>query len=232
MKKTTKKSVKPEIIVSIILDKSGSMSTIRDATISGFNEYINTLKSKDQNVKFNLTLFDTDSIEKRYVNTPLVDVQPLNRETYVPNAMTPLYDAVVDSTEALFESVKNNQPRPSVVVVIMTDGMENSSQRHDEKCMRELIQRLEKEYNWSFIYMGANQDSYANAANYGIQMGNTVNWGATTRGSNKAFIGLAMGTASYSANVMSSAGGKGLGYKTNAFFSEEVRNDIEQEVKK
>jgi len=225
------KESNPEVIVSVILDKSGSMDFIRQATISGFNEYLGTLKSKEQNIKFNLTLFDTESIEKRYINTPLRQVSKLSMENYIPNAGTPLYDAVVDSVEMLFETVKNKKTRPSVVVVIMTDGQENSSQKHDQKCMRDLIKKLQKEYNWTFIYMGANQDSYANATNYGISKGNTVNWGYSDKGSRAAFVGMAMGTMAYSANVMNTGGGGGAGYKTDAFFSKALKSKIEQEVK-
>jgi len=82
-------------IVNFILDKSGSMEDQRDATISGFNEYITTLKKKTKGkVLFSLTLFHTNFIRK-YVATPLNKIKKLTRRSYNPDGMTALYDDVV-----------------------------------------------------------------------------------------------------------------------------------------
>ena len=174
-----------------ILDKSGSMSSIRGATVSGFNEYLNKLQKNKVNVAFNMTLFDDDCTTQRYHMTPIKEVRPLNEESYVPCGMTPLYDHAVSTIEKLAEEVKEIEGTVAVSVVIMTDGLENASKLHNEKCLRDLIKKLEKKGNWTFAYMGANQDSYAVAGGIGIARGNTVNWSATPEGSMMAFASLA-----------------------------------------
>lgn len=197
MKKNNKKKI--ETLVHVILDRSGSMNSVLDSTINGFNEYLTTLKKSKDSIRFSLTLFDTQGIDTLYSDVSVKNVKPLNKETYVPRAMTPLYDAVVDSVEELYKTVQDK--KMAVVVVIMTDGEENSSTKHDEKCLRELIEKLQAKGNWTFTYMGANQDAWANAAKYGIAAGNVMAWASTDVGTMTAFRGLAAATANYSASV-------------------------------
>lgn len=217
MKKTNKKVEKVETLVHVILDKSGSMASVLDSTINGFNEYLTTLKKSKDNIRFSLTLFDTQSIDTPYIDVAVKNVKPLNKETYIPGAMTPLYDAVVDSVEELYKTVQDK--KMAVVVVIMTDGEENSSKKHDEKCLRELIEKLQGKGNWTFTYMGANQDAWANAARYGISSGNVMAWASTAQGTLKAFRGLGVSTANYSAS-MQNAGTQGTALQTDKFFQQ------------
>jgi hypothetical protein len=204
------------------------MSSIQKSVISGFNEYINGLKNQGGSVKFSLTMFDTVSIDKPYVNADIKSVEPLNDNTYRPNAGTPLYDAAVDTIETVYEEVEHKEDY-AVVTVIMTDGEENSSQRHTEKCLKELIEKLEDKGNWTFVFMGANMDSYATAEKFGIARGNTVNWQSSNLGSQNAFRGLACSTVDYANSVvamgaMGDAGPMG----TKAFYSESVKDLIEK----
>src|ERR1035437_6725076 len=141
-------------ITCFILDKSGSMSSIEKQAIAGFNEYIDTLKKSKVDVSFPLTLFDTIAVETPYKNVAIKDVKKLNSETYVPRGGTPLYDACVETIEVLnteVESEHNHTDKEiAVSVVIMTDGEENSSTKHDEKCLRDLVYKLTKKGNWTF----------------------------------------------------------------------------------
>lgn len=193
-------------LIHFILDKSGSMDAVLDATISGFNEYLTTLKKSKEDVRFSLTLFDTISIDTPYVNVPVKKVKPLSRDTYNPTGGTPLYDAVVDSVEALYEEI-GDAKKTGVVITIMTDGEENSSRKHTQECLKKLVKKLEKKGNWTFAYMGANQDAWANAAAFGISAGNTMSWESSERGTDDAFRGVAMASMNYAAY----AGGGGAG---------------------
>ena len=228
LKKQKTKRSKVTTLVNFILDKSGSMGSIQDSVISGFNEYINSLRNKKGTFKFSLTMFDTESIETPYVDVDIDSVKNLSRDTYVPNAGTPLYDAVVDTIEAIYEKVQNKK-NYAIVTVIMTDGEENSSRKHDQKCMKDLIHKLESEGNWTFTFMGANIDAYEAAHQFGISMGNTVTWQSTLAGTQNAFRGFADATANY-AMVMSVAGGGGGSgvLNTKSFYRKEDRDLIEK----
>lgn len=219
----SKKKKGKETLIHFILDKSGSMTSVWDATISGFNEYLQGLKNQKGSIRFSLTLFDTVSIEKRYNNVSLEEVKPLNRDSYIPNGGTPLYDAVISSVEDLCSQLKDSHKNPAVAVVIMTDGQENASKEHTEKCLKEIVELLEKTGEYTFAYMGANQDAWANAAKIGISSGNTMSWNSTMEGTGTAFRSLAMASADYAANI--NAGAKGM---TTAFFKQpDLRKESE-----
>ena len=170
-----KKQVKT--VVGFVLDKSGSMSSCKRSTVSGFNEYIQTLKKENKrgSCKFNLTLFDTVIYQKN-INTELHDIKELTPKAYDPNGGTALYDAAVETIEMIKDRIDEEKEKPAVLIAIMTDGEENSSKLHNEKCLKDLIHKLEHEGNWTFVFMGANQDSYQNASKIGISRGNTMNW--------------------------------------------------------
>lgn len=203
-------------IVNFILDKSGSMASIEKDVIGGFNSYIKELKEgkNSKDILFTLTLFDTVSIDTPYLLTPIKDVQPLNSKTYRPNGGTPLYDAAVETIENIADRVDEMKGRKAVVVTIMTDGEENSSVKHDQDCLKDLIEKLEKRGNWTFTFMGANQDAWNTANKFGIAAGNTMSWEASSLGSTNALRSLAQNTVMYAM----SAGGGGAG-GTKAFFS-------------
>lgn len=202
-------------IVNFILDKSGSMQECKEGTIAGFNKYIATLKKQEQSrVLFSLTLFDT-SYQKRYTLMPIEEVQRLTDKTYQPDGSTALWDAAVDATEEAYEKSKQFvEDKPVCITVILTDGEENSSSKHDRGCMNDLVEKLQKEGNWTFVYLGANQDSWANASQVGMSIGNTANFKASNAGMMKSMHSLSIGTV----NLMAQAGGGG-GAGTNNFFA-------------
>jgi hypothetical protein len=208
------KTIKKEVLVNFILDKSGSMETIKDSTISGFNEYIQTLKKDKNNYNFTLTLFDTN-IETPFKNKAIKDIKELTRETYNPNGNTSLYDAVCSTIKSVKES-KNQK----IVTIIMTDGQENSSREYNQTHMKELIKEKESKGNWSFVYLGANQDSYLMAQSFGIPQGNAVNFTASSAGMTRAMNTISTATCSYASASSNS---------TNAFFASGTTDPNEQQ---
>ncbi len=203
-----------------VLDESGSMEDIKPSVISGFNEYIHGLQ-KMGNFTVTLTKFDSMGIRTPYSALPVKKVPKLNADTYSPGQMTPLYDACVEAIENLALEMTDGQP---VLVAIQTDGLENASKHHTEKCLRNLIQKLQAKGNWSFVFMGANQDSWAVAQNLGIPQGNIVNWQATTLGTQNVFRGLAQNTAMY-CMAMSENAEKGVALNTSNFVQSTVSGE-------
>lgn len=185
-------------LINFILDKSGSMSMRRDATISGFNEYLKTVKGESKKDKsetlFSLTMFDT-AIVKPYVAVKLSEVKELDQGTYAPDGMTALYDAVCMTVKEVEEKIKKMKGKTAVVTVILTDGEENSSREYTQKELSDKIKELQKA-NWSFVFLGANQDSWATAQSWGIHAGNIANFSMANDGTVKnAFNSVARGTA-------------------------------------
>lgn len=191
----------PTTIINFILDKSGSMAYCQEATISGFNEYLQSLKKKAKGSKmlFTLTLFDT-LLQKRYLMTPIKEVKPLNVETYIPDGLTALYDATVETIEnaaSKMDEMRELGNRVNSLVIVMTDGEENSSTEHNQNCLKELIDKLKQDKRWTFVFLGANQDAWANANQMGFNEVNVVNWHNTSMGSSLAFNLLANQTMAF-----------------------------------
>lgn len=212
MKKNTPKAKSPsakETLVAFILDKSGSMGTVRQATISGFNEYVGTLR-KDKKSKYamSFTLFDTN-VEKRHVSEPLSSVEDLTEATYRPDGMTALYDAAMQTISETEKVAKKGQP---VLCVIMTDGEENSSKEYTEKELKAKIGELEKK-NWTFVFLGANQDAWAVGQKFGMSHTNVANYHSTDVGTRGAFAKVAANTMMY-AQSASMGGGGGASFFT------------------
>lgn len=211
----------PPTVVVCILDRSGSMLSIKDATISGFNEYLSGLRrDTETQYLFSLTLFDSMTLERRHHLVPISEVPPLTGDTYRPGASTPLYDAVVETVEAEHAELAKRGERNPVLVVIMTDGEENSSTKHDESCLRQVVSSLEKggKGDWTFTYLGANQDAWAVAQKWGFAKNNTLTWDATPQAAAATFSTLSSSTATYAATARSAVASGAASYSASNFF--------------
>lgn len=194
--------------ISFILDETGSMVSVREATISGFNEYIQTLKADKKSSKalFTLTKFNSLDVNIVCSNVPVSGVDELNDATYRPAANTPLYDAIGRTVRTLEKEAKKSD---SVLVVIQTDGQENSSKEFTRQGIFDLISEKKKD-GWTFVFLGADQDAWLAGMTLGLDRGNVANYtAANTRG---AFERAAIHTVSYGATG---------GVPTSDFFSGE-----------
>lgn len=207
-------------MVNFILDRSGSMYSVAGATISGFNEYIQTLKQnkkKSDKIYVSLTLFDTD-VETVYTAIPIEEVKDLTKKTYQPNGMTALYDAVMLTVKEGQKSFGEIKGKKKSLVVIMTDGEENSSKEYKTKDLKKVIEELQKE-DWTFTFLGANQDSWTTTADWGISRGNIANYSnANAKGVGNVFRSLGRDTAFYSMSASTT---------TDSFFSKKDMSEDE-----
>ena len=162
--KKEKSDGKAHIYNLIIVDESGSMSHLREVTLSGINETIGTIRNAQkefaQTQVHTLTLvtFDTDS--NRPAVRTMIDNQPIANvkkfRDYMPNGCTPLYDAMGQSLTRLHTLIKGDVDA-SAVVTVLTDGLENASREWNAQSLRKLIEQLKQE-GWSFSYMGSAHD--------------------------------------------------------------------------
>jgi hypothetical protein len=184
MATTAKKPRKQEsrsILINFVLDKSGSMVGLRDATISGFNEFKNDQAAEDGEAHFTLTLFDTQ-FRAVCEAVPVREVPDLDYATYAPDGMTALYDAIGHTMRVTDDFVAANKP-DQVLFVIMTDGEENSSREFDRDRIFAMIQDRQDNAHYEFIYLGANQDSYLTGQGMGLRDGRMLDYAATDVGS-------------------------------------------------
>ena len=159
---------KQTMLVTFLLDRTGSMDAIKTETIGGFTAYLDTLEREAGDlIEFTLMQFDSVSIDKLHVGVKLADVKRLTAETYQPRAYTPLVDACYETIKVTEELVVLRKDRPRVVIVFQTDGAENASREHSLDELRDLI-ALRKAEDWQFVFLGADIDAYATASSLGI----------------------------------------------------------------
>ena len=145
----------------IILDKSGSMSSIARQAVDGVNETIGSIRSAqeknpDQQHKVTLVAFCGCELKTIYDNTPVAEVRTLTDKDYRPCCMTPLYDAI-GTTISRVHALKSQNPESLALVTIITDGYENASHEFTHSAIRALIESY-KEQGWQFTYIGADHD--------------------------------------------------------------------------
>lgn len=175
---------KTQVYNLIILDKSGSMESIRKAAIDGYNETLGSIKSAQlkhidtQEHYISLVAFCGCGVDMIYDCSPIKDAEQLTKEKYIPCCMTPLYDAIGKSIQTLVKKTADIEDA-AVLVTIITDGMENASQEWTGKAIKSLIDER-KEEGWMFSYIGADHDVESVAAS--ISITNTVVWTKTEAG--------------------------------------------------
>ena len=145
----------------IILDKSGSMSSIARQAVDGVNETIGSIKSAqeknpDQKHIVTLVAFCGCELKTIYDNVPVSEVTPLTDRDYRPCCMTPLYDAI-GTTISRIHAVKGSDSKALALVTIITDGYENASHEFSLRSIKALIESY-KEQGWQFTYIGADHD--------------------------------------------------------------------------
>ncbi|OWY24029.1 hypothetical protein C7N43_04910 [Sphingobacteriales bacterium UPWRP_1] len=156
----------------IILDESGSMQSIKHATISGFNEIVQTIKEvekqfPEQEHYVSFITFNGLGIKTLLDKAPVLKLSEINADSFAPNASTPLYDAIGFAAGAL-DNFLSGQTNFNVLVTILTDGEENASREFTLRQITQMINEL-KSKGWTFTYIGANQDVEKVAASLSIE---------------------------------------------------------------
>ena len=172
-----------------LLDRSGSMQSIRTDTEGGFDAFIEEQRALPGRCRVTLAQFD-DRYEEVYVDRDLADVPPLQ---LAPRGSTALLDAlgrvIVEAGERLAALPEDQRPA-SVIVGVMTDGYENASREWTHPRIKELIEQQTRDYGWQFLYLGADQDAIEEGAKMGFAAGKSMTY---SRGRTKESIAAMSG---------------------------------------
>lgn len=173
------KAGKSEVI--IILDRSGSMSSIKADMEGGLKAFVDKQAKEPGECLVSLYQFDTD-YEAVF---EALDVKAVGPITLVPRGSTALRDAIGKTIAAVGERLSKTpeSERPSlVIVVVLTDGEENASKEYTQPRIAEMVKHQQEAYSWQFRFLGANQDAVLAAANHGIMRGSSLTYAATSGG--------------------------------------------------
>ena len=168
----------------IILDESGSMSSIYKETLTSMNEVLSGIRKNqeefpEQHHYVTIVTFEGNGIsgvKTRRDRVPIDTIEPFTEKDYRPGGCTPLYDAMGKTLNELEGLI---HPEDKVMATVITDGMENASQEYSGKTIKTLVARL-REKGWVLAYIGANQDSIEVARD--LNIGNAVNFDASPEG--------------------------------------------------
>jgi hypothetical protein len=178
------------------------MSSCWNSTISGLNKQLGTIrhleeKYPEQRYFVSLVVFDTE-IDTILENEPISKIEDFDGTEFPPRGGTALHDAIGVGISNLKVQLnkKDSDNLSTALVVIMTDGEENSSREHGSDSIKKIISELEKTGAWTFSYMGANQDAVLTASRFGISSGNAINYASTAAGASAAYDTLSRGITS------------------------------------
>lgn len=157
------------------------MEQIRSDMEGALNSFLADQKTVPGDCEVTLVQFDTD-YDIVWENR---DIKTVPSITIRPRGATALLDAVGKTINRLGQNLAalpEDQRPEKVLVVIITDGRENSSFEFSRQHVREMIQHQEEKYGWAFSYLGANQDSFEEALTFGIAARGVSNYGANYKG--------------------------------------------------
>ncbi len=176
--------------IAFVLDRSGSMGSVAESAVAGFNEFLRDQQVAPGQARFSLALFD-DQYEVPAAAVPIAEMVPLVKgRTYVPRGSTALLDAIGRTVDDLGRrlSATPEPERPSkVMVTILTDGYENASAKFTMRDIAARIRRQRDKYGWQFLFLGANQDAIATAAQMNIGAQDAATFQADAAGAKASF---------------------------------------------
>jgi hypothetical protein len=165
-----------KVLVNFIQDRSGSMASVWDETVSGFKSFVEELrdKGKKDGVEYllSLTTFDT-VVESPLKGAPIGDVDLDILKQHGPRGATALYDAVGATIE---NTDKDRHGADKIICVIVTDGQENSSREWDKDKLNRMVESHLNAGDWTFTYLGTQPETWDDAGAIGIAAGATASY--------------------------------------------------------
>lgn len=199
-KPAAKKTSKNYTHIIAVLDRSGSMSSVQQDAIGGFNTFLETQKKLKAKATMSVVLFD-DQYEPLYngKDVDLSKVKELTTSTFVPRGSTALYDAIgksINNYIATFDKTPKSSRPDKVLVIIVTDGEENASREYNQEKVNKLITDRKKN-KWQFMFLCATEDAFKTGAKLGVSAGNTFQFANTGLGNTVMYAKMSSATASF-----------------------------------
>lgn len=185
-------------IILAIIDKSGSMDSIKNDAIGGFNTFLEEQQQLEGKCLISTVLFDSE-YELTYHGLNINEAEKLTTQNYKPGGMTALFDSI---GKGILDVEKMKIEAERYLCVILTDGDENSSKEFNKDAINKMISDR-RETNWEFIFLAANQDAMSVGSSMGISTSNSATFVADSDGIGMAYSKMSKGATSYRSMSMS-----------------------------
>lgn len=192
--------------VEILVDRSGSMSSIASDMVGGLKHLITEQREIPGKMTISYSMFDGGGysvndhliVESVFAFLDIHDESILEKVVLTPRGNTPLYDAQGQAINSLGQKLRNmpDAVRPAkVLFVTITDGGENASREFTAPTVKALVETQKSKYDWQFLYLGANQNAFAVGSQIGIN--DSYNWAATPVGTRAVMDSFSSSLSTY-----------------------------------
>jgi len=178
--------------ITLLIDRSGSMCSVREDVIGGVNTFIEDQKNSPGVATFSLIQFD-DQYEVNYIAKNINEVDPLCHLSYQPRGMTAMYDAIGKTITAMgqrFSQMQEDERPEKIIFLIQTDGFENASKEYKHNTIHDMIVHQTDVYSWDFVFMGANINAKQTAVDIGVKSANAMTYAASSAGTTNVFCSV------------------------------------------
>lgn len=194
--------------ITVLLDRSGSMGSMKNGVIEGFNTFIDDQRKVAGEASVTLIQFDHE-YDEVYVDFDIKTAPLLSSQNFIPRGGTALYDAIakaIASTKSRVALKLNSKEKLNVLFLIITDGEENSSTEiRNGSDIKKMISDASSD-RWEFVFLGANQDAIQKASDFGILSKNAMTYQSNSKGISEAYC-------AFSSNVTKTRGGGSFGFE-------------------
>ena len=178
----------------VLLDRSGSMASMRSDVIGGFNHLIAEQQADGPDARITLVQFDSQDPQEVLIDGRRVThARPLSERTFVPRGGTPLLDAtgqlIARATTRQLERAATRRRPEAVTFVTITDGHENQSREYRRSDIARLVKAKEAE-GWTFAFLGADLDAYGEAGGMGYDARSVQAYAPDGTGAQLAFASV------------------------------------------
>lgn len=204
--------------ITLVVDRSGSMSSIKEATEKGLRTFIGKHREAvgANDTKTRITYAQFDTVYEMLVRGS--DISAFDLPPFEPRGWTALYDAIgstiVDTGNRLRDLSEQSRPG-KVLFVIVTDGEENSSREYTSQSrIAKMIDEQQNRYSWEFVFIGANINAQERARGFHIPTINSMTFGANAAGAKAAWDSVTTNTVAYSTGLQNSSSFNKADYDT------------------
>lgn len=162
-------------LIAFLLDRSGSMQSIKSDVVGGFDAFLAEQRAGDGDCRVTLAQFD-DQYEVVYRAVPVSEVPPLVLNPRNSTALLDSMGKLITDTAAEIAALAEDAKPGSIIIAIMTDGLENASREWSRPAIKSLVEQQTNEFGWEFLYMGADQDAVEVGKDLGVKAEQAVTY--------------------------------------------------------
>lgn len=179
----------PYTEIAFVLDRSGSMAAMHNAAVEGFNHFLAEQQADEQEVRLSLLLFDHE-FTPLHESVPVAELTPMTMDDFQPRGSTALLDAMgrtIDDLGKRLVALPEDERPGHVIVAVMTDGMENASERYSLSDIHKRISHQQEKYEWEFLFLSSDLKAIDLATDVGIQVEQALVFEKTEEGTRQAY---------------------------------------------